>query len=136
MCSPGATSMGVGLGAGGAVAISRRAGPALNVLTTPVRNITFDSAIPVYAIAFVNDPSEKVRPVSANSACLFGLTPAESRVALLLCDGYAPSTIWVSTNTLKTQLASIYRKTGTPRQSQLVRLLTQIASTKPTVGGM
>jgi DNA-binding CsgD family transcriptional regulator len=62
---------------------------------------------------------------------LFRLTPAECRVALLLGEGHAPPAIaeliGVSTNTLKTQLASIYRKTGTSRQGQLVRMLSQLA---------
>jgi len=133
-----ATSMGLGFAAGGAVAISRRSGPALNVLITSVRNMTFASAIPVYAIAFVTDPSEKVRPVAEILPALFGLTPAETRVALLLCDGYTlpaiSDLVGVSANTLKTQLASIYRKTGTSRQTQLVRL--QLASTTPALGGM
>ena len=58
---------------------------------------------------------------------LFRLTSAESRVALLLGDGKSLSEIaqllGVSRNTLKTQVAGIYSKTGTSRQSQLVRLL-------------
>jgi DNA-binding CsgD family transcriptional regulator len=126
-----ATSVGTGLGPGGAIVISRRVGPALQVLITPVRNITFDSATPVCTIAFVTDPSQKVRPAADILHALFGLTPAEIRVALLLCDGHAPPAIadliGVSKNTLKTQLGSIYRKTGTSRQAQLVRTLSQLA---------
>jgi DNA-binding CsgD family transcriptional regulator len=65
------------------------------------------------------------------SALFFRLTPAECRVALLLSDGLAPPAIadliGVSTNKLKTQLSSIYRKTGTSRQGQLVRMLSQLA---------
>ncbi len=52
-------------------------------------------------------------------------------VALLLGDGHGPpviaSMIGVTANTLKTQLASIYRKTGTSRQAQLVRVLSQLS---------
>ncbi len=122
-----ATSNGTGLGAGGALKVSRRLRPALHVLISPVRNIALDSATPVHAVVFVADPSQRVRPPAVILQALFGLTPAESRLALLLCDGHAPpqiaDLIGVSTNTLKTQLTSIYRKTGTSRQSQLVRLL-------------
>lgn len=122
-----ATSKGTGLGPGDAIKISRRVRPPLHVLISPVRNIALDSATPVHAVVFVSDPSQKVRPPAVILQALFGLTPAESRLALLLCDGHAPpqiaDLIGVSTNTLKTQLTSIYRKTGTSRQSQLVRLL-------------
>ncbi len=122
-----ATSRGTGFGPGGAIKISRRLRPALHVLISPVQNIALDSLTPVHAVVFVSDPSQKVRPPAAILQALFGLTPAESRLALLLCDGHTPpkiaDLIGVSANTVKTQLASIYRKTGTSRQSQLVRLL-------------
>jgi len=89
----------------------------------------------VHAVVFVSDPSQKVRPPAVILRALFGLTPAESRLALLLCDGHTPrqiaDLIGVSTNTLKTQLTSIYRKTGTSRQSQLVRLLGSVMPIEP-----
>jgi DNA-binding CsgD family transcriptional regulator len=48
-----------------------------------------------------------------------------------MLDGRSPTEIAgmlnLSKNTLKSQLASIYGKTGTSRQSQLVRLLLQIS---------
>ena len=62
---------------------------------------------------------------------LFGLTPAESRVALLLTDGHSTreiaEMIGVKSSTLKSQLSSIYRKTNTSRQSDLMRLMMQFA---------
>lgn len=122
------TSVGTGLRPAGAIAISRRSRQSLQVLITPVRNINFDAT--VHAIAFVTDPSQRVRPAADVLRLLFGLTPAECRVALLLGEGHAPpaiaNLIGISTNTLKTQLASIYRKTGTSRQAQLVRTLSQL----------
>jgi DNA-binding CsgD family transcriptional regulator/GAF domain-containing protein len=131
-----ATSTGTGLGPGGAIKISRRLRPALHVLISPVRNLALDSATPVHAVVFISDPSEKMRPPAVILQALFGLTPAESRLALLLCDGLPPSKIsdliGVSTNTLKTQLASIYRKTGTSRQSQLVRLVGSLITLMPS----
>jgi DNA-binding CsgD family transcriptional regulator/PAS domain-containing protein len=130
-----ATSTGTGLGPGGAIKISRRLRPALHILISPVRNLALDSATPVHAVIFVSDPSQKVRPPDVILRVLFGLTPAESRLALLLCDGHTPrqiaDLIGVSTNTLKTQLTSIYRKTGTSRQSQLVRLLGSVMPIEP-----
>ena len=130
-----ATSNGRGLGAGGALKVSRRLRPALHVLISPVRNIALDSAMPVHAVVFISDPAQKLRPPVVILQALFGLTPAESRLALLLCAGHPPpqiaDLIGVSTNTLKTQLTSIYRKTGTSRQSQLVRLLGNLAALRP-----
>jgi DNA-binding CsgD family transcriptional regulator/PAS domain-containing protein len=129
------TAMGSGVDPGGAVQISRRARPALQVLITPTRNVNFDPAVIVRAIAFVTDPSQKVRPGIEVLQALFKLTPAESRIALLLSDGHAPpdiaELIAVSANTVKSQLKSIYSKTGVSRQSQLVRLLTQLTLVQP-----
>jgi len=124
------TSVGTGLRPAGAIAISRCLRQSLSVLITPVRNMSLDTTSPVHAIAFVTDPSQRVRPGADVLRTLFGLTPAECRVALLLAEGHAPPAIadllGISTNTLKTQLASIYRKTGTSRQTQLVRTLSQL----------
>ncbi len=58
---------------------------------------------------------------------LYGLTEAETRLALLLLGGQtiqeAVSTLGVSRNTAHTQLANIFRKTGTSSQAELVRVL-------------
>jgi DNA-binding CsgD family transcriptional regulator len=76
---------------------------------------------------FVSDPEQRVRPTLDTLRALFGFTTAEYRLAMLLVDGHGPTAIakmvGVSRNTVKSQLASIYRKTGTSRQAQLVRLL-------------
>ncbi len=56
-----------------------------------------------------------------------GLTPAECRIALLLMGGLSLKQIahenQVTINTIKTQLKSIYEKTDTNKQSDLVKLL-------------
>lgn len=57
----------------------------------------------------------------------FGLSPAESRVATLLLSGHSVNDIASQLNrsreTVKSQLQSIYRKTNTSRQGELVALL-------------
>lgn len=63
---------------------------------------------------------------------LFGLTPAEARVARALAQGqsleaYATDSA-VSLSTARTQLRSVLGKTGTTRQPDLVRLLASIMS--------
>jgi len=64
---------------------------------------------------------------------LFGLTPAETRVVRLLLGGAKPKDIahqsGTSLNTVRAQLASIYRKTDTTGQIELSRLITRIGST-------
>jgi DNA-binding CsgD family transcriptional regulator len=56
---------------------------------------------------------------------------------MLVADGLSPTIIaemlGVSRNTLKSQLASIYQKTGTSREAQLVRLLLQLPATDPSI---
>lgn len=62
---------------------------------------------------------------------LYGLTPAECRVALLLNDGRTPrgiaELVGVTENTIRSQLKSSYSKTGVGRQAELVRLLLSYA---------
>ena len=67
---------------------------------------------------------------------LFGLTSAEAELALQLINGTSMSEYakikGVSNNTLRTQLRSIFDKTGTNRQPDLVSLLlTSTASLRP-----
>lgn len=67
---------------------------------------------------------------------LFGLTPAESRLAQGLAEGRpldALSEQWgVSRETLRTQLRSIFAKTGTNRQAELASILTSISLSIPS----
>lgn len=113
--------------AGETVWISRRKGGPLQLLISPVGNNGFQGNGSVTAIAFVNDASRRQRPAEDTLRIRFGLTRAESRVALLLCDGRAPrniaETIGVSVETVRSQMKSIYAKTEVRRQSELVRLL-------------
>lgn len=114
----------------GLMTISRLGKPGLLLLASPVRGLQGEQRHQVRAIIFVSDPAERVRPTHATLHALYRLTPAEYRLAMLLADGQEPGaiaeTIGVSRNTLKTQLSAIYRKTGTCRQAQLVRLLLQL----------
>jgi DNA-binding CsgD family transcriptional regulator len=126
------TAEGKGLVGGGGVLISRRDANPLQVLIVPAPAAKFDLNRSVRAVAFITDPDQRVRPRSEILSSLFRLTSAESRLALLLADGKSLSEIaqalGVSRNTLKTQLTSIYHKTGTSRQAQLVRLLLSLPS--------
>jgi DNA-binding CsgD family transcriptional regulator len=78
-------------------------------------------------VAFVHDPLRSQRPPQEVLRTLYGLTPAECRVALLLADGHAPRKIadmvGVTDNTVRSQIKSIFAKTGVKRQAELIRLL-------------
>ena len=74
----------------------------------------------------------KVAPASgANAAIIQGLfdfSPAEARVAQAISSGLQIAQIarnhGVSSETVRSQLKSVFAKTGTSRQVELVRLLT------------
>jgi DNA-binding CsgD family transcriptional regulator len=131
------TSAGAGLRPAGVLTVSRQNRPLLQLLISPVRGFDVGEAHPVRAIVFVTDPARRVRTTHDTLRVLFGLTPAEYRLAMLLADGHGPPAIaemvGVSRNTVKSHLASIYRKTNTSRQAQLVRLLLQLPGTSLSV---
>jgi DNA-binding CsgD family transcriptional regulator len=83
-------------------------------------------------IAFVTDPDDvpRLNPNSLRRA--FALTDAECTVAQEVLMGDALHSIAgrinLSENTVKTHLQSIYQKTNTHRQAELVRLLMGLAS--------
>ena len=61
---------------------------------------------------------------------VYGLTPAEVRLAMLILDGQAPgdaaSRLKVSVATVRTQLSAILKKTGARKQAELVRQLSPL----------
>jgi DNA-binding CsgD family transcriptional regulator len=120
------TSNGHGLSAGGTVLVSRRERPALQIVVSPIRDFAITSQM-VAVIVFITDPLRRQRPSRDALRAIYGLTPAECRVALLVGDGHAPRQIagmvGVSVNTVRSQIKSVFSKTGVKRQGELVRLL-------------
>lgn len=82
---------------------------------------------------FIRDPESRSQASREMIQRLFGLTPAESSLALLLADGQsldeAAVQLGVRKNTARAQLRAIFSKTGVTRQTALVRLL--LASVTP-----
>jgi len=78
----------------------------------------------------LTDPNVSPKSRERTLAALFGLTPAEVRVAMLLLAGLRAKEISRHTgathHTVRFQLKQIYRKTGTTCQSQLVRLISML----------
>jgi DNA-binding CsgD family transcriptional regulator/PAS domain-containing protein len=118
-------------GCGGALAIGRPSlKRPLQALVTPLRvagTVFSLSAAAPSAAVFISDP--ELQPLT-NDAILrqfFGLTPAETRLASLLLQQKsveeAAEILRISLNTARTYMKKLFEKTGTRRQSELVRLL-------------
>jgi DNA-binding CsgD family transcriptional regulator/PAS domain-containing protein len=113
---------------GGVCRISRPSGrPAFEVLVAPIS----DSAVRLgvtgrLAAVFIRDPvARMVTPVEWIQT-IFGLTQAEARLMQALLAGERVETLqgrWtLGRETLRTQLKSVFHKTGVNRQSDLIRL--------------
>lgn len=85
------------------------------------------------AAVFISDPESQIEAPEQLLFRLYGLTPAESRLALMLMQGCNLSEsarrIGIKRNTAHTQLQSIYAKTLVGRQSELIALLLRGIST-------
>jgi DNA-binding NarL/FixJ family response regulator len=95
----------------------------LNIMVAPIGTGVAGKG----AVLFVSDPAEPVE-LSVESICgLYGLTPAEGRLALGLTNGHTLEILaekWgVSMHTVRSQLRQVFRKTDTSRQSEVVKLI-------------
>jgi DNA-binding CsgD family transcriptional regulator len=83
-------------------------------------------------LVFVVDPDAGFRAGAVDLQRLLGLTPAEARCAMSLAEGLSPKEIadrlGVSYETVRSQLRSIYDKTGVRRQAALVRLIQSVTA--------
>jgi DNA-binding CsgD family transcriptional regulator len=79
------------------------------------------------AALFLSDPEDEAHIDDAMVRRLYGLTPAEARLAVLLAQGHhldeVGEILKISIHTARTHLKRILGKTHTARQSDLVRLL-------------
>ncbi len=94
-------------------------------------------AWPVAALVLVVDSGKRRTVINPDLvAARFGLTQAETRVAVMLADGNSVADIAESTvrgiSTIRTHVQRILRKTGTNRQADLVRLVLSVSGdTRP-----
>lgn len=124
-----ATANGSGTGSGGVMAVSR---PSLrrpfSVFVAPLtaRKSAFAEVRPAVAV-FVTDPERKLETDDGVLRCLYGFTPAESRVAVKLMQGEsveeAAGELDVSLNTARTHVKRLFEKTDTHRHRELLRVL-------------
>ena len=88
------------------------------------------------AIVTISDPDLDRRRQKMNLRCRFGFTEAESGVAIEILRGdgrrAAARRLGISDTTAKSHLESIFEKTGTHRQAELVRLLLDASDVQQT----
>jgi DNA-binding CsgD family transcriptional regulator len=69
-------------------------------------------------------------PPASIVAKIFGLTPSEAKLSCIIARGVGPETaakeLKISRETARNQLKSVFGKTGTHRQSELVALILQV----------
>ena len=84
----------------------------------------------VKLMLLITEASATPRSRDTVLSALFSLTPAESRVSMLLASGLDPGEIaeqtQTSPETVRFHLKSAYHKTGVRRQSELVRLISRL----------
>ena len=110
---------------GGALMLARSGKSPLQVLVSPFRADTSKRTGRVLVLA--TEPDRPMQFPDTVLRQLYGLTAAETEVANGLLTGFAPEAIatirGVSVGTVRTQIKSLFLKTSTRRQSDLLRLL-------------
>lgn len=87
------------------------------------------------AILCVTDPQARANVSESRMQQMFGLTPAEARVARALMEGASPreaaDKLGVRYQTARNQIQALMQKTGTSRQVELVLLLARVTAPEP-----
>jgi DNA-binding CsgD family transcriptional regulator len=115
--------------AGGVFRVPRPLGrAALEIVVSPISaGHTWCSGEQAVAAVYVTDPSQIPQQPEATMSRMYGLTPAEAKVAALIGRGLSgrqvADKLEVSYNTLKTHLKRVFVKTGTSNQGTLIRLI-------------
>ena len=103
--------------------------PPLIAHVLPLRLAGLDVFAGAVSILFLTPLTPQNSPAPEMLQALFDLTPAEARITSLLIDGNSVDDISrtnsVSLNTVRTQLKSVFQKTGVDRQVDLVSMLGQ-----------
>ena len=109
----------------GVMLVPRRKGIAVGVLVAPFRT-SIPGHPPAGAIVFVRDPA-KVSLDRSTLQRLYGLTPAEARIADALARGNSIEEIaaeqGIGCETVRKQVKGVLSKTGTHRQAQCVAMM-------------
>jgi len=117
---------------GGVIRLARRSNKTSYAVTVaPVRREMLWAGHEPMALVLIADPDVTPIPSAETLHRLFGFSAAETRVAERLMMGDTPEQaaafLHVKTTTTRWHLASMFRKTGTNRQAELVRLMLSLA---------
>jgi DNA-binding CsgD family transcriptional regulator len=130
------TSAGEGIGSGGRLLLRRPSGRrSLVAVVSPLSrartSVELRAAGSAGAMVIVTDPESGEAPSADLLRMLFHLTPSEAKLAQLLVRGVplgeAAGQLGVAVETVRKKLQSIFEKTGTHRQAELVTLLLRTA---------
>jgi DNA-binding CsgD family transcriptional regulator len=119
----------------GALLVNRRSElPAFQLIARrldPQRSLLGMSERSLWSV-MISDPARASVPTMRAVAVMYGLTPAEAKLAAHLAAGMTLDEIaehsHVKRSTVKSQLGSLFAKTGTRRQAELVRLFSTAPS--------
>jgi DNA-binding CsgD family transcriptional regulator len=130
------TGSGAGLLSGGVLLLGRPSSRrALQLIVSPVSPGEALMEPRAHAIIFVTDPERVRKPDVALLRRVHGLSRSEADVAhCLLQDKSVRETsgvLGISINTVRFHLKQLFAKTGTARQSQLVRVLSMTIHVRP-----
>jgi len=125
--SAATTGAGKGVHPGGAMLVQRRERQALRISVVPFCSSHMLTEVSPCALIFISDPEGRPASRATILSALYQLTPAECRLADLLLEGLdladSAECMRVATGTGRFMLKSVFHKTGTHRQSELMRFL-------------
>jgi DNA-binding CsgD family transcriptional regulator len=113
--------------------IERSSGQPLEALVTPVtrRGPLRSSKAQAIALLLVADPDAMLATGDTALRALYGLTPAEARVAIELANGRSTdeiaSVLALTRETIRTYVKRVLSKTACRRRSELMRLLSPLS---------
>lgn len=114
------------------VVIARDETPWLLVEAMPLTALGSDLFSCGRVVLLLTDLTSTVWPDARVLSAVFGLTPAEARLAVLMASGIgvneAAASIGAKRETVRTQLRMIFAKTNTRRQAELAGLLARLRS--------
>ena len=104
----------------------------VHIRTVTKQNVAFGEGGPEMVLLF-QGPVRDCAPSQSRLIEVLGVTPAEAKLIAHLIDGLtltaAAEALGISRNTARSQLASVFSKTGVNRQTQLVKLVSDAFAT-------
>ncbi len=130
--SAAATGAGRGTHPGGSMLIHRQTLRPLHISIVPFRSNQLLAGASPCALIYVSDTEAQPASRAAVLSSLYELTPSECRLADLLLQGLelkaAAESLRIAPSSARFVLKSVFRKTGTHRQSELIRFLLGLPS--------